>query len=169
MIFYWKRYYALDKNDILITRVNGSVDIVGNFNLVREQEQYLSYCDHFIRINFLNQYILSEYIERIEKTILIRDIIKKEFKTTSGQKTINQGHISNLIIPLAPFKEQKEIVKKIESLFKICDELETQINSSKTNSQTLIQAVLKEVFENDKCRVGKLSSNETDSFKSAVK
>jgi len=60
--------------------------------------------------------------------------------TKDGQKAL---------YPLPPFEEQKEIVKKIENLFKICDELETQINSSKTDSQTLIQSVLKEAFEND--------------------
>ena len=45
------------------------------------------------------------------------------------------------------FEEQKEIVKKIENLFKIHNELETQINSSKINSQTLMQSVLKEALE----------------------
>lgn len=55
--------------------------------------------------------------------------------------------IRKTVIPLPPLKEQKEIVKKIESLFKICNELETQINNSKDNSQTLMQAVLKEAFE----------------------
>jgi len=57
------------------------------------------------------------------------------------------GTIRDIDYPLPPFEEQVEIVKKIENLFIICDELETQINSSKINSQTLMQAVLKEAFE----------------------
>ena len=64
-----------------------------------------------------------------------------------GQPNLNTDIIGNTLIALPSIEEQKEIVKKIESLFKICDELETQINSSKTNSQTLMQAVLKEAFE----------------------
>ncbi len=64
-----------------------------------------------------------------------------------GQPNLNIDIIGDTLIALPPFKEQKEIVKKIESLFKVCDELEEQINSSKTNSQTLMQAVLKEAFE----------------------
>jgi len=60
---------------------------------------------------------------------------------------VNNKDIEPLILPLPPLQEQKEIVKKLENLFKICDELETQINSSKTNSQTLMKAVLKEAFE----------------------
>lgn len=56
------------------------------------------------------------------------------------------GDVSEMIIPIPSSLEQKAIVKKIENLFKICDELETQINQSKTNSETLMQAVLKEAF-----------------------
>jgi restriction endonuclease S subunit len=66
----------------------------------------------------------------------------------AGQPNVNGTSLSRLVLALPPLEEQKEIVKKIESLFKICDELETQINNSKTSSQTLMQAVLKEAFEN---------------------
>ena len=66
-----------------------------------------------------------------------------------GQPNLNTDIIGDTIIALPVYEEQKEIVKKIENFFKICDKLEKQINSSKTNSQTLIQAVLKEAFEND--------------------
>ena len=55
--------------------------------------------------------------------------------------------IKNTNIPLPPLEEQKEIVKKIESLFEICDELEKQINNAKINSEMLMQSILKEAFE----------------------
>ena len=64
-----------------------------------------------------------------------------------GAKHVNMKDLRESIIPLPPLEEQKEIVKKIENLFKICDELEDQINSSKVNSETLMQSVLKEAFE----------------------
>ncbi|MBT7516137.1 MAG: type I restriction endonuclease subunit S, partial [Candidatus Marinimicrobia bacterium] len=41
-----------------------------------------------------------------------------------------------------------EIVKKVEHLFAMCDELETQITQSKANAEMLMQAVLKEAFSN---------------------
>jgi len=72
--------------------------------------------------------------------------------STLGNKSVvpqvNNKDIEPLILPLPSFEEQKQIVKKIESLFKICDELETQINTSKENAQRLMQSVLKEAFEN---------------------
>ncbi len=69
------------------------------------------------------------------------------FAAGSSTLTITKDSVNSLLIPIPPFEEQKEIVKKIESLFKICDELEIQINSSKINSEILMQAVLKEAFE----------------------
>lgn len=71
-----------------------------------------------------------------------------KYAPATAQKNINLGIINELIIPLPPLEEQKEIVKKIEKLFTICDELEKQINSSYQNTQTLMQSVLKEAFEN---------------------
>jgi type I restriction enzyme S subunit len=72
----------------------------------------------------------------------------KEASRGQGQPNLNTDIIGDTIIALPPFEEQKEIVQKIEKLLKTFDELEEQINSSKQNTQTLMQAVLKEAFEN---------------------
>ena len=69
--------------------------------------------------------------------------------TGAGREGLPKNNLEQFVIPIIPLEEQKEIVKKIEKLFKTCDELETQIDSSKDNSETLMQAVLKEAFEKD--------------------
>jgi len=83
-------------------------------------------------------------------TLKRRDFLFYVNNITKGVKMPRLGTLDGqkALYPLAPLKEQKEIVKKIESLFKICDELETQINTSKENAQSLMQSVLKEAFEN---------------------
>lgn len=60
--------------------------------------------------------------------------------------TLNKGKMLNMNISLPPLNEQKEIIRKIEYLFKICDELRTQINTSQINSQELMQSILNEAF-----------------------
>ena len=49
-------------------------------------------------------------------------------------------------IPLPPLAEQKRIVAKVDQLMNLCDELETRLNQSKKDSETLMQAVLYEAF-----------------------
>jgi len=57
--------------------------------------------------------------------------------------------VSSTLIPVCSQKEQNEIVKKVEKLFAICDQLEDQITSSQTNAEQLMQSVLKEAFSQD--------------------
>jgi type I restriction enzyme S subunit len=52
------------------------------------------------------------------------------------------------LIPLAPVEEQKVIVEKVKSLMEKCRTLEEEISQSEQHAQMLMQAVLKEAFEN---------------------
>lgn len=107
-----KQKYCLDKNDILIVRVNGSADIVGGFVLY-DDDQNVCYCDHFIRLRLPYKRVIDEnYLILVASSPLIRRKINNLFITTSGQKTVNQTHISSLLFPLPPYKEQKCIVAK---------------------------------------------------------
>ena len=138
--------YELKDNDLLINRVN-SKELVGKTALIRNKNNNkLVYESMNMRIRLM----MKESAVYVNKYILTNDV-KEYFSNTSkvanGQVSINQGHVFSLLIPLPPLSEQKNIVKKIENLFKICNELETQINSSKVNSEMLMQAVLKEAFE----------------------
>ena len=62
---------------------------------------------------------------------------------------LNRNEAYNLIVPLSPFKEQKAIVEKVETLLAICDKLEKEINQNKEYSEQMMQAVLREAFEGE--------------------
>jgi len=139
--------FRIEDDDILVTRVNGSVDIVGNFNYCNNTSlKNITYCDHLIRMRVFFKEVVAKYLFLLEKTTLIRDRVKNEFKTTSGQKTINQGHLANFFIPLPPLSEQKAIVAKVGKFLALCDQLETQITTNQTHAEQLMQAVLREAF-----------------------
>jgi type I restriction enzyme S subunit len=59
---------------------------------------------------------------------------------------INDSQLNTGLIPLPPLNEQKRIVEKVETLMKLCDDLETQIAGSKQESENLMEAVLHEAF-----------------------
>ena len=129
------------KEDILLNITGGSMGrcsyVPKDFNDANLSQHVCIIRPILLNPIFLHTLVLSPFFQ---------DMIFSS-TTGAGREGLPKNNLEQFVIPIIPLEEQKEIVKKIESLFKICDELETQINSSKINSQTLMQAVLKEAFE----------------------
>ena len=51
-----------------------------------------------------------------------------------------------LVIPLPPLKEQKAIVKKVETLFAIADKMEANILEAQKRVDKLTQSILAKAF-----------------------
>jgi type I restriction enzyme, S subunit len=133
--------YHLHVGDILITRVNGSADIVGQFNLCEVAIDAI-YCDHFIRMRVSRQWIEPTYLALISESSLMRGRIKELFITTAGQKTVNQGHIGSLQFGLPPLAEQSRIVTRVEELMRLCDALEAKGQLEATQHAQLVSTLL---------------------------
>lgn len=82
------------------------------------------------------------YIWFASKSPFIRQQIAGKFVTTAGQKTVNQNHISSILIPLPPLQEQSRIVKRLEELMRCCDSLESQLLESQKLSERLCIAAI---------------------------
>ena len=131
------------ENDILINSTGDGT--IGRSALVnKESENYIYdshvlmfrsiFCKSIYIMNFINSNVGQYQIDNI-----------KGAKSTK-QTELGVEKLRGLSIPLPPLQEQKQIVKKIESLFKICDELEEKIDESKKSSEMLMQSVLREAF-----------------------
>jgi len=82
-----------------------------------------------------------------------------------SQPNISQTYLRDFVFALPPIEEQKAIVKKIDILMQKCQFLEKEIETSETNIQMLMRAVLKEAFESkeiDKTKVVELPSKPTN-------
>lgn len=91
------------------------------------ESDYLLYC------------ILSEYF--------LMEVDK--FDNRVKMPKINQNQLSQIPIPLPPLPEQHRIVKKLEELMKYCDELEKNIQQSKSENEKLLQQVLREALSGE--------------------
>lgn len=140
-----RKKYALRPADILVTRVNGSADIVGSFTACSELDGSVAYCDHFIRVRFMPDSVSTEFLIRASRTKLVRRQIEGMFVTTAGQKTVNQTHISSLVFPFPPLEEQQRIVARIDALICMCDSLEHSIDVAQAKQIELLDAVLARV------------------------
>ena len=133
--------YRLAQGDILITRVNGSADIVGQFNLCDRPVDAI-YCDHFIRMRINQLWIEPSFCALLGDSALVRTAIKSLFITTAGQKTVNQGHIGSLQLPLPPLAEQSRIVTRITQLRRLCADLRQRLAASQTAPAQLAGALV---------------------------
>jgi len=93
----------------------------------------------------LHKTIDKKYFSFLYKSLLVQTQLKSN---VSGQTmaVVTMKILKKIYLPLPPLSEQKEIVKKVDNLFAMFDELEGQINDSKANADMLMQAVLKEAF-----------------------
>ena len=136
----------LNKGDILIQRSNSleHVGMAGIYNL--EDTNYI-YPDLIMKCQVV-QPVINYFIHKY----LVSNFTREYFRNNASgaqqsMPKINQGTVTNLLVPLPPTEEQKEIVATIEKLFTICDELESEINQNKTTVDNLMATVLKEAFE----------------------
>jgi len=132
------------QNDILVNSTGEGT--IGRAALIDFQTINYIYDSHVLlfRSIFMSSYYIMKFINS--------DLGQKQIDDSKGAKSTKQTELGveklrALKIPLPPRKEQKEIVKKIENLFAVCDALEKEVQSSKKSSEQLMQAVLKEAFE----------------------
>ena len=94
----------------------------------------------YLKDKVLNQFI-KKYFQKIYLEI-------RELASGGAQPNLNMQKVKDTMISLPPLEEQNEIVSRIEKLFVICDELESEINKNKTTVDNLMATVLKDAFEN---------------------
>ncbi|TYC67333.1 hypothetical protein FMN63_14730 [Stappia sp. BW2] len=78
----------------------------------------------------------------------LQEQIRQRQKQT-GQPNIFQGAIRELVIPVAPFKEQKEIVRCIESAFRKIDRLAAEAKRALALTDKLDEAILAKAFRGE--------------------
>ncbi|MBS7471867.1 restriction endonuclease subunit S [Pseudomonas syringae] len=140
------RKHRLEAGDLLLIRVNGSAELVGRF-IVCRKELHAIPCDHFIRMRLPKDVIDSGYLKIVGDSESVRRIIAGLFVSTAGQKTVNQGHIGSLPIPLPPLDQQRRIVTKVNELMVLCDRLEAQQSDATTAHAQLVRALLESLTQ----------------------
>ncbi|MGE6224084.1 restriction endonuclease subunit S [Aeromonas media] len=137
--------FMLKHDDILIIRVNGSADIVGRF-IACDGNYDAIYCDHFIRMRFIVKAFEAKYLFILGGSRVVRSAVEELFVSTAGQKTVNQGHISSISLPLPPIAEQHRIVAKVDELMSLCDQLKACLKTSQITQRYLAEALVEQVL-----------------------
>jgi type I restriction enzyme, S subunit len=133
--------------DLLFTRLNGSIDYVGNCAIVPDFfPNNLIYPDRLFRMRLLKPEY-ADYVMLFFATSIARRIIEKNAKSTAGHMRISTPDITHMLIPLCPDKVQSKIIQEIESRLSVADKMEESITQSLQQAEALRQSILKKAFE----------------------
>jgi len=141
--------YQLCNGDLLFTRYNGSLDLVGVCGMVRGLETQTIYPDKLIRARVFTESVLPEYLELYFATRVPRDIIEEKAKSSAGQQGISGKDLKNVPVAVAPLAEQRRIVAKIESLFAQAEAIERAVAAARRRAEKVEQAILARAFRGE--------------------
>lgn len=139
--------YFLAKSDLLFTRYNGNIGLVGACGLVREIPRPTIYPDKLIRVNIDQDSALPDYIEIYFATQTARKFVESRVKSTAGQHGIAGGDIRSIPITLPPLDEQRRIVAEVERRLESARAVESAVEAGLKRAARLRQAVLRSAFE----------------------
>lgn len=106
--------YSLNKDDVVMIRVNGSKTNVGRQIMVKNNDGW-SFCDHIIRIKFESS-CMPNYMVYFSNTKEYKDYIQENMVSSAGQNTISRKGLSKLTLRVPSLPEQQEIVRILDTV-----------------------------------------------------
>ena len=138
--------YFIDNGDILFTRYNGSLELLGVAGLVRGCTLPTLHPDKLIRVKTVLAEPLSLYIELASNVGSSRAYLESKARTTAGQTGISGSDIRQIPIPLPSLTEQEQIVAEVERHLSLINQLEITIEANLKRAERLRQSILREAF-----------------------
>jgi type I restriction enzyme S subunit len=140
---YWSKRCPPKSKDIILTREApmGEAGIVPDgIKLCMGQRMML--------LRPLHDYIDEKYV----LYSLMSDDSQKRMMlgaVGTGVKHLRVGDVEDFAIKICPFEEQKEIVRRVESLFTMADIVENQYKDAKAKTNRLTQSILAKAFRGE--------------------
>jgi type I restriction enzyme S subunit len=143
--------YILDVNDIVLARRGD----LSKCAVVSENEKgwLCGTGSFFIKIsNLINQ---DFFIHGFISSYFQKELVGNSIGQTMNN--LNQSVLKKALLTVPPLAEQQAIVEKVDRLMAKIDALEEQVKKRKAQAEQLMQAVLREAFNNneknyDKCQ-----------------
>jgi len=139
--------FYVQQGDILFNRTN-SPELVGKCAVVNIDINAI-FASYLIRIRCLSDILLSDYLSWWIMSPYGRKWA--QFARTDGvsQSNINASKLKSLLIPLPPFPEQHEIVRRVDALFAFADSIETKVKAAMEKTEKLRQSILTKAFSGE--------------------
>lgn len=138
--------FCVEQGDVLVSRGNGSKQLVGRGGLVREQPDVVAFPDTMIRVPLNLDVVSPDWFVQVWNSPFMREQIEKAAKTTAGIHKINQGDIRGFVVRVPPLAEQEAIAEYVDDAADQAVKLEQWCGTELTRSDGLRQSILKDAF-----------------------
>lgn len=108
--------HLVSKGDILMTRANGSLHLVGAACRVDYQRNNLLLCDKTLRLRPREADLDPEYLLHVLLSASARAQIERDATGSSGQKNISQAQIRALALPMPHVAKQQQIARTLQAV-----------------------------------------------------
>ena len=137
--------YRLHRGDVLLTE-GGDWDKLGRSAIWDGQIQDCIHQNHIFRARPWNIGLRSQWIVLFTNSSVGRQYFENASKKTTNLASINMTQLRNCPFPIPPVAEQDRILKKVNELMALCDELEAGLVQAQTDGGKLMEAVVHHVL-----------------------
>lgn len=142
--------YGLRDGDLLFTRYNGSLDLLGVCGMVRGLgSASMLYPDKLMRVRFDHDNVLPAYAELFFQSAGARDRLTAQSRSSAGQQGVSGADIKSQPFALPPFAEQVEIIDRVSPLLTLADTIENRLGKALIRSDKLTQSILAKAFRGE--------------------
>ncbi|WP_052421662.1 restriction endonuclease subunit S [Paenibacillus sp. FSL P4-0081] len=134
--------YALNKDDILINRVN-SIEYLGKVGIVPDITEDIVYESNMMRFRLNQEYLIPIFLMYLWRTQFIKAQIRGRAKNAVNQSSVNQQDVLSFTVVKPPLSLQNQfanIVTKIE-------EQKAIVKQAIDETQHLFDSLMSEYFE----------------------
>ncbi|MET3176011.1 UNVERIFIED_ORG: type I restriction enzyme S subunit [Arthrobacter sp. UYCu721] len=101
------------KNDVFITRGNGSIRLVGRAALVAEEPDPVAFPDTMIRIRADREKVLPEYLVQAWNSRYVRRQIEATARTTAGIYKVSQKDLQKIMLRVPSREAQQALIVRL--------------------------------------------------------
>ncbi len=93
------------------------------------------------RVAAIRPFINTQFIYKYMQSVYVLGLYQRRFGNSGLQPNLKMSDVTDLVIPIPPIAEQHRIVKKVDELMALCDQLKDRLNHTQTLQQQLADAV----------------------------
>ncbi|WP_419946405.1 restriction endonuclease subunit S [Candidatus Poriferisodalis sp.] len=140
------RRFAIAPDDFLISRGNGSLQLVGRGGLVLKAAPAVAFPDTMIRARVDKSRLSPRYLSLVWHSRQVRRQLETQARTTAGIYKVNQSMIGAVEFPVPALDVQRQLVQVVEEARLAVRSIAASLNRCQATSSALRRSILSQAF-----------------------